>query len=168
MKKLIVGALAIYGGVKLGEKLLKKYREPIAEWVGKKAKEVVINIMKDKKSDTKPTSYERKYADYHRPYSDYKKMKSECGRMVEVEVTPKMDYMVITNLTLDGANDIIQKLENAIETFDKATTIDLQSCLYADLPAECFGYGWLDLSNVNIIKTSHDRWTLFLPNMVKL
>ena len=170
MKKLIVGALAIYGGVKLGEKLLKKYREPIAEWVGKKAKKAVSDFMDDifgiDNKAVKPEPEEQRWEKM-----DYSKAKVSYSKAHEVRVVmpASMDYMHVDNLTLEEAHGILVALRRKLEIYGEATTIDLENSAYSiPMPAKCLGYGWTDLDDAYICKLATGMYGLTLPNMKKL
>lgn len=163
MKKLIVGALAIYGGVKLGEKLLKKYREPIAEWVGKKAKKAVSDFMDDifgiDNKEVRPEPAKQRWEKV-----DYSK-----ADKVKVVMPTSMDCMTVDNLTLGEANRILDALSHKLYIYGRATTIDLENSAYSvPMPAKCLGYGWTDLDDAYICKLAGGLYRLTLPNMKKL
>lgn len=164
MKKLIVGALAIYGGVKLGEKLLKKYREPIAEWVGKKAKRAVSDFMDDIFGiDNKAVKPEPEKMDYSKAKVDYS---AEHGVAI---VPATMAYATVANVTLDEADRILGELCHRLKIYGKATTIDLENAAhYIDMPANCLGYGWTNLDDAGICKLANGLCELELPRMKKL
>lgn len=164
MKKLIVGALAIYGGVKLGEKLLKKYREPIAEWVGKKAKRAVSDFMDDIFGiDNKAVKPEPEKMDYSKAKVDYS---VEHGVVI---VPATMSYMTVTNVAFGEADKILNVLNRKLEIYGEATTIDLENAAhYIDMPANCLGYGWTNLNAAGIRKLANGLYELELPRMKKL
>ena len=167
MKKLIVGALAIYGGVKLGEKLLKKYREPIAEWVGKKAKKAVSDFMDDifgiDNKAVKPEKQRFERIDYSRAKGDYSK---EHGVVI---VPASMSYTTVTNVTFGEADRILNILHRKLKIYGEVTTIDLENAAhYIDMPASCLGYGWTNLNDAGIRKLANGLYELELPRMKKL
>lgn len=156
MKKLIIAALAVYGGVKLGEKLLKRYRKPIIEWVGKKAKEAADRIIDDILAE----EVEMSESPYIREVKKDKRTFPTQG-----VINYEKHEVLIKGLNVDEANDILKRLREVLKEYKRVTTLDLYKVSLVDFPSSSFGFGWDCFDEASIMTFDDGRCTLILPNM---
>lgn len=182
MKKAIVAGLAIYGGVKLVERVIEKHKDDIVYWARRKLRHGIDRAV-DALFNEETISLKRKgknYSYWHekenkKPFNHAKEEQKPWRKYKDFDInrhdgfTNSADDIHITVESLDEAMEILNSLENTIERDGFATIIDVR--FWVDLPILDYdGYKWKTMAGTLIERdpTSFESWTITLPRMTKI
>lgn len=176
MKKTIVAGLAIYGGVKLVERVIEKHKDDIVYWARKKLRHGIDRAV-DAIFNEETISLKRKGKNY-----SYWEEKKKPVNLEKEEKEPVIYHMhrpcghedalgdiSISVDSLEEAENIINDLESKIEKNGFATIIDVK--FWVNLPIlEYTDYRWTTMVGTLIERdpTYYGSWTITLPRMTKI
>ena len=176
MKKIIVTALAVYGGAKLTEKIVNNYKDDIVSWVGKKVSkgihkmvDDIFNIKKVEPIKSRPS---------HSPR--YDRVDHDIPKNPRTTTDPRVRfndyYMTLENLTTEETLYIVKKFHEYLNEYEVLTPVDIVNnidpFLYHDLPAYALKCGWdIEDQHMHLLKmyeSEENKWAIEFPRMTQL